>query len=296
MGTKEGINVSDDGRITVPEDSCFRCFSPPFCQVWIDSPIGGVAASPSCWDFSVNRPNSVLVVSNSTSITPVLRCLLAEGLLVRLVGTAVDARKPSGHAPPLMVLLDDPTSDASTLRQCALLAEEFGVPVVVWSDALTESQRAAATLLGRCEVLPAGLDTIAVAEHIVERINEIARFETPKLASTSAVGFAPNGDLEITIDDSQRIVLVRGQRLRVTRTEIALLRALLNRPQTVWRRDELICAVWGPDWFGAANVLDTHILNLRTKLKSVGAKTEIRTIWGVGYSLSERALVESAAS
>ncbi len=211
--------------------------------------------------------------------------------MVRLVGTASEARLASGYPPPSIVLLEDANGDASTLRQCAVLADQFSVPVVVWSDPLTESQRSAASLLGNCEVLASGLDISGVVEQTLEHVGELGRSTIHPLDFTERPAMT-----EITLDERHRTIRVGGVSLPITRTETALLRALLKRENVVWRREELIAAVWGPAWFGAANVLDTHILNLRTKLRNAGAAAEIRTVWGVGYLLAERELATSVAS
>ena len=239
----------------------------------------------------MTNPTSVLVVSTSATITPLLRSLLGEGLMVRLVGTARDARLPSGYPPPSIIVFEDANGDASTLRQCAVLADQCSVPVVVWSDPLTESQRCAAALLGNCEVLAPGLDISGVVEQTLEHIRELGRSTVQQLDFNDRAATP-----EITLDERHRTMRVGAISLPITRTETALLRALLARENVVWRREELIATVWGPAWFGAANVLDTHVLNLRTKLRNAGAAAEIRTVWGVGYLLTERALTTSVAS
>ncbi|MBI3361488.1 MAG: winged helix-turn-helix transcriptional regulator [Chloroflexi bacterium] len=86
------------------------------------------------------------------------------------------------------------------------------------------------------------------------------------------------GDLAL---DEERLAACRaGRPLSLTRTEFALLAALLRPPRAVRSRDELLTVVWGHDYAGEDKVLDVTISRLRAKL---GQPDPIRTLHGVGY-------------
>jgi two-component system response regulator ResD len=70
----------------------------------------------------------------------------------------------------------------------------------------------------------------------------------------------------------------------ITKTKligIFLLVFLMKRPNMVFTREQLLNEVWGYEFFGDLRTVDTHIKNLREKLKD--ARKQIVTIWGVGY-------------
>ena len=52
------------------------------------------------------------------------------------------------------------------------------------------------------------------------------------------------------------------------------------------KRDEILTAVWGEDYFGETRTLDIHTASLRKALAQAESGTKINTVRGVGYSLS----------
>ena len=52
-------------------------------------------------------------------------------------------------------------------------------------------------------------------------------------------------------------------------------------------RDLLMERVWGYDFGGNTNVLETYVKQLRQKLEAGGAPRLVQTVYGVGYVLRE---------
>ena len=50
-------------------------------------------------------------------------------------------------------------------------------------------------------------------------------------------------------------------------------------------REKILNNVWNYDYFGDARTIDTHVKKLRSKMGEKGDL--IKTIWGMGYKLSE---------
>jgi two-component system OmpR family response regulator len=93
------------------------------------------------------------------------------------------------------------------------------------------------------------------------------------------------GPLEI--DAGRRESMVNGKRLSVTRIEFDILSYLCNHPHEVVSRDELIDAVWGPDWSGDTHMVDVHVSNVRRKLEQAAPGVSvIQTVRGLGFRLS----------
>jgi len=80
----------------------------------------------------------------------------------------------------------------------------------------------------------------------------------------------------------------RGQRfVDLTSTEYKLLSLLMEHPRQVLTRDILMERIWGYDFNGDANVLETYIKQLRQKLEADGEPRLIFTVRGTGYVLRE---------
>jgi DNA-binding response OmpR family regulator len=90
------------------------------------------------------------------------------------------------------------------------------------------------------------------------------------------------GPLEL--DPLARLVTLRGEELRLSKKEFALLRALASDPIRVFTREELLRGVWGFRSLGHTRTLDSHASRLRKKLARDGDRY-IVNVWGVGYRL-----------
>ncbi len=90
------------------------------------------------------------------------------------------------------------------------------------------------------------------------------------------------GPLEL--DPLARQVWLRGDELKLSKKEFALLRALASDPTRVFTREELLRGVWGFRSMGMTRTLDSHASRLRRKLARDGDRF-IVNVWGVGYRL-----------
>jgi two-component system response regulator MprA len=94
---------------------------------------------------------------------------------------------------------------------------------------------------------------------------------------------------DLSMNTASHEVTRGGQPVSLTNTEYNLLQLLLEKPEQVHRRCDILGAVWGKDWPGDDNVLDVYIRCLRRKLEPRGSTTLIQTVRGVGFMLKEGA-------
>lgn len=85
--------------------------------------------------------------------------------------------------------------------------------------------------------------------------------------------------------EEERRFEVAGESIRLTRTEFEILAALMRHPRKVFTRRELHRATWGEDALAEEKAINTHISNIRSKLKTTGTDAYIETVWGIGFKL-----------
>lgn len=85
----------------------------------------------------------------------------------------------------------------------------------------------------------------------------------------------------LVLDKDSHEVRLDGETLMLTIKEYVILEYLMQNEKCALTREQILNHVWGYDFFGDNRVVDTHIKNLRGKLKNQGAY--IKTIKGVGY-------------
>jgi two-component system, OmpR family, response regulator len=64
-----------------------------------------------------------------------------------------------------------------------------------------------------------------------------------------------------------------------------LLSLLASRANKVTPRSFLVEQVWGVDYEGGEQTLNTHINRIRERLKKYEGSVEIQTVRGIGYKL-----------
>ena len=83
------------------------------------------------------------------------------------------------------------------------------------------------------------------------------------------------------IDINGREVFIDDERITLSRKEYDLLKYLADNYNISLNRDQILEYVWGYDYLGSSNTVDTHINRLRNKLGRCGVY--ITTLRGYGY-------------
>jgi DNA-binding response OmpR family regulator len=90
---------------------------------------------------------------------------------------------------------------------------------------------------------------------------------------------------DLVLDSPRCLVERAGRKIKLTRKEFALLEYLLRHKGTALSRGTLMEHVWDIHGDLFSNTIETHILNLRKKLRRPGGKKLIHTISGRGYKI-----------
>ncbi len=121
------------------------------------------------------------------------------------------------------------------------------------------------------------------AKELVARVRAVLR-RTQRPEETVTATFTC-GDLEINF--ARRAVRVRDEKVRLTRTEYALLRQLALNANRIMLHQDLLTKVWGPEYRDDIDYLRAYIHYLRRKLESDPSDPQyITTSQGVGYMLA----------
>ncbi len=77
-----------------------------------------------------------------------------------------------------------------------------------------------------------------------------------------------------------------GHPLHLSQTTFHLLRLLMEEPERVYTREQLLRSLRGDHIHVAVRTIDAHVRRLRKELKVFGGPDVIRTVRGVGYAYS----------
>ncbi|MEY2562394.1 MAG: two-component system, OmpR family, operon response regulator KdpE [Verrucomicrobiota bacterium] len=181
------------------------------------------------------------------------------------------------HRRPDVVLLDLGLPDMEGIKVLRRLREWTRVPVLILSVRDDPEEKVGALDAGADDYVTKPFDTA----ELLARVRVIQR---RSIVETGEPVFESGS---LTVDLSARRVTLAGTEVRLTPTEYALLRALVQHAGKVVTHRQLLRTVWGEKAESQAQYLRVYITHLRKKLESgADAPQLIRTEVGIGYRLS----------
>ena len=112
------------------------------------------------------------------------------------------------------------------------------------------------------------------------RVRALMRRGRPSVESTLQVA-------DLQLDRVERKVQRDGRHIELTAKEYALLEYLATQPNRVFSRTMIIEHVWDQSFQGLTNIVDVYVRHLREKVDDAFSVKLLRTVRGVGYSLSD---------
>lgn len=90
---------------------------------------------------------------------------------------------------------------------------------------------------------------------------------------------------DFTLDKETYSLQYKNLKLSLTLKEFYIIEALLSRPTKTFTREQLLHAAWEYDTYTDIRTVDSHIRNLRDKLKTADFPMDecLKTVWGIGY-------------
>ena len=222
---------------------------------------------------------SILVVEDDPYVRAALvRHLSDAGHAVRSVGAALDALREVTQVGCDLVVLDLGLPDLDGAAALRMLRGVSDVPVVVATARGDEP--------AMVQLLHSGADDYLVKpfspEHLDARVTAVLRRTSPAAAAGRTPVFRVG---ELVVDPRQRMAVLDGRKLDLTRREFDLLAYLAARPGDVVPRRELLAAVW-QQAYGGDQTIDVHLSWLRRKLGETAARPKyLHTVRGVGVKL-----------
>lgn len=153
-----------------------------------------------------------------------------------------------------------------------------GIPVIILSAKSETAHKVQLLLDGACDYITKPFDLTELLARITVQLRNAS--SQPILRHTLTFQ-------EINLNTETHSVSVQDRPVKLTRTEYAILKLLMENPSQVITKSVLLDRISEdtPDCMESS--LKVHISNLRKKLKASTDKDYIEAVWGIGFKMKE---------
>lgn len=153
-----------------------------------------------------------------------------------------------------------------------------GIPVIVLSAKSETAHKVQLLLDGACDYITKPFDLTELLARITVQLRN---------ASSQSILRHTLTFQEINLNTETHSVSVQDHPVKLTRTEYAILKLLMENPSQVITKSVLLDRISKdtPDCMESS--LKVHISNLRKKLKAITDKDYIEAVWGIGFKMKE---------
>ena len=215
----------------------------------------------------------ILVIDDDVPIGDMLEEVLTrEGYRVSRAYSGTEGRLALGADRPDLALLDLMLPGLSGEE---LLPEIRDLPVIIVSAKADIDGKVGLLLGGAADYVTKPFDIRELLARIAVNLRRTAQ---PVSETLSRSG--------LRLDPASREVSAEGREVRLTRTEYAILKLLLQNPDQVIAKSVLLDHISADTPDCTESSLKMHVSNLRRKLRDAGGREYIESVWGIGFKLA----------
>lgn len=225
----------------------------------------------------------VLLAESDPRLTRYLRANLEEQQYrVQTVNHGIQFLRQLDLEEPDIVIMAAHLSDMSGIELLQRLRDFSQTPVLMLCDDCDEDERVQLFDLGSDDLVvkPFGM------KELLARVRALLRRQLAPTEAISSQSIFTTGDL--MIDYAQRLVVVDGRPVQLSRTEYRLLATLAQNVGMVVTHELLLEKVWGPEYNRDIDFIWVYISRLRRKIDTDSRHPKyILTVPNVGYKMAK---------
>ena len=250
--------------------------------------------SNSVLAHSVSAP-SVLIVEDEVKLATLLvDYFKAANYLAHQINHSDGVVEWVKENQPSAILLDIMLPGKSGIELCKEIRQFSNIPILMVTAKVEEIDRILGLELGADDYICKPFS----AREVVARVGAVLRRTQNSNASSHGLN---NNDSQhnnsqknnvkentLVLDEHSFSVAFAQQETELTSVEFQLLKMLIDKPQRIFSREQLMAAMYDDNRIVNYRTIDSHIKKLRKKLVELSdGKDWIQSVYGVGYRLSE---------
>ena len=226
--------------------------------------------------------STVLIVEDDPTTTDfVQHYLRRDGHRVLTASDGEEGLRIARERKPDLVVLDLMLPKLDGIAVCRALRAESDVAVIMLTARVEEEDRLTGLDVGADDYMTKPFSPRELAARVRAVLWRSARLGDdggPQLLELDG----------LTVDVRKHVAAIDDRRIKLTPTELRILRMLMAEPGRIFSREHIISRVFGDDFEGFDRTVDTHVSNLRRKLQGTAAQAKyVQTVYGAGYRFGD---------
>jgi len=222
----------------------------------------------------------ILVVEDESGIRQLIKDALdGNGYDIVMCNNALTAKTQLTKGVPDLAIIDwmmPQVSGVELIKSMRKNEATGNLPIIMLTARSTEDDT--------IEGLDAGADDYITKPFSPRELSSRVQAALRRSAGHSTSKTLKHGTVKMDLDSLR--LTVADEAVSLGQTEFKLLQFMLENPDRVFTREQLLDNVWGINSFVEERTVDVHILRLRKALKAHQVDSMIETVRGAGYRLA----------
>jgi two-component system phosphate regulon response regulator OmpR len=224
----------------------------------------------------------VLLVDDDEKLRKLLREYLEDyGFQVMTLADGSSVLKTIQAVSPDIVILDIMLPKKNGLEILKEIQADYPVPVIMLTAKGEDADRIVGLELGADDYLPKPFNPRELLARMKAVLRRGPSRQKEDAHRDEALYIKAGG---LVLSKAKHTLLVEDKDVELSSTEYKILAALMEHPNVVLSRDQLMNLARGRDFMAFDRSIDVHISKLRAKLEKYPRfRKIIKTVWGTGY-------------
>lgn len=219
---------------------------------------------------------TILLIDDEQRMLDLLELFLApqEYRCLQATGGEVALELFDKHSIDL-VLLDIMMPGMDGWEVCRTIRKTSDVPIILLTARSDKTDVVKGLEQGADDYITKPFDERELVARVRAALRRVPEEEQPKQLAEGPY----------TLDMESYSILYEDNEVRLTLKEFYIIEAMMTRPNRTFTRETLLEVAWEYDTYTEVRTVDSHIRNLRDKLRKSGFPIDeiLLTVWGIGY-------------
>lgn len=237
----------------------------------------------------ITQQHKILVVDDDKEIARALqKILILEGYEVLIAYDGLEALDTLVSNDIHLILLDVMMPKLDGLSTTMKIRESKNIPIIILSAKSEDTDKILGLSMGADDYITKPYNPLEVLARVRSQLRRYTMLGSvsnmdnmKKKSSQLTVG-------GLTLDTETKQLTVDGGEVRLTATELSILKLLMENPGVVFSAERIYSTVWEEDAYAVENTVMVHIRHIREKIEVTPKEPKyLKVVWGIGYKIEK---------